>query len=133
MLILKMKIKKLLLFTAFLEFTVGLALFLIPAILISLLFGIESTDNLIFLGRFAGICLICFSMACWQRKDGADGKVNSPAVNSMFIYNLLIAVYLLYLKFSVGLDGSLLLPAGIYHTSITLVYISLMINEKKKS
>lgn len=128
-----MKLKKLLLFTAFLEFTVGLALFLIPAILISLLFGIESDINLNIVGKFAGICLISFSLACWQRKDGADGKINKPAVNSMFVYNLLVAVFLWYLKFSVGLDGSLLIPAGIYHTLITVIYIFLMIKEKKIS
>lgn len=128
-----MKLKKLLLFTAFLEFTVGLVLFLIPATLISLLFGIESDNNLNIVGRFAGICLITFSIACWQRKNSEDGKINKPAVNSMFIYNLLVAAFLLYLKFSTGLNGSLLLPAGIYHSLITVIYVFLMIKENKNS
>jgi hypothetical protein len=56
-------------------------------------------------------------LACWPNREDATPQ----AIWTLFAYNLLVAFYLLYLRFGAGFDGYLLWPACALHTTFALL------------
>ena len=113
--------RKILCFAAIVEVGTGLILMIDPAIVVKLLIGSEVSGSATLLGRCFGIALLALGLACWP--SGKNAESGSPAVRGMFVYNLLIALFLVYL-FKVGhLGGILLWPAVVLHAVVALFLI----------
>ena len=103
--------KKLLALAAFSEAATGLALFILPSLVVRLLFGAELTGVSIPVARVLGIALIGLGAACWP----------GPALLGMLTYGALVMLYLLYLGVRGEWVGPLLWPAVVLHAVLTLL------------
>jgi hypothetical protein len=114
-------LRKLLTFTAIVEFGTGLVALIDPAILITLLLGLETSNAGTLLGRFFGIALISLSLACWPGR-----QENPPAFQpfrGILLYNAVVALYLAYLGAIAHIGGPLLWPAVALHAVVALLLI----------
>lgn len=109
--------KMLLAVASTIEAVTGLALLLMPALVLMLLLGKHVSSPLL-LARVAGLGLLSLGFACWPRVEAT-----LPAVRAMLIYNLLAATYLAYLQFSDHYPGKLLLPALALHAILSVLFL----------
>ena len=101
--------KNALTFAAVAEAATGLALLIVPALVVHLLFGEELTGVAIPVARVAGIAVIALAIACWP----------GPPLVGMLTYSALVMLYLAYLGFAEGLTGVFLWPAVALHVILT--------------
>jgi hypothetical protein len=97
--------------SAAIEAATGITLIAVPDFAARLLLGTGLSDSGDAVFRLTGIALLSLSLACWP--GGRD--TGKPAVRALFIYNLLAAVYLGYLRVGGGFAGVLLWPAAALH------------------
>ena len=100
--------KKALIFVAIAEALTGLALLLVPSLVVQLLLGEQPSGVAIPVARVAGIAVVGLGVACWP---------GPPSVG--MIYSALVALYLAYLGAACGYPGVLLWPAAILHLVLT--------------
>ena len=98
-----------LIFAAVGEAATGLALLIVPSLVGQLLLGQDLSAIAVPIARVAGIALIGLGLACWP----------GPPIVGMLTYSALVALYLAYLGFAVGLAGILLWPAVVVHSILT--------------
>ena len=103
--------KKVLTLAAVIEAATGVALMVVPSLVVRLLFGAELTGVSIPVARVTGIALIALGIACWP----------GPALLGMLTYGALATAYLLYLAFRGEWVGPLLWPAVALHAILTLL------------
>ena len=103
--------KKVLVLAAIGEAATGLALLILPSLVVRLLFGAELTGVSIPVARVLGIALIGLGTACWP----------GPALLGMLTYGALVTLYLLYLGIRGEWVGPLLWPAVVLHAVLTLL------------
>jgi hypothetical protein len=111
-----MTTKTLVTFASGLEIATGVALSLSPTFVVRVLFGAGLSDGGIAVGRVGGFALLSLATACWPHKDAL-----APATRAMFLFNLLTAVYLGYLKVGAGFVSYLLLPACLLHAVMAVL------------
>ena len=116
--------KKLLVFAALSEGSLGLILLVYPPIVVRLLFGAEIVGPGIWVSRFAGIALIGLVVACWP-----DSNPVRPFFG-MSIYSTLAMLYLAYVGVNGGM-GILLWPAVAVHAGLSLLLVRAWWNEGK--
>jgi hypothetical protein len=102
--------KKVLIVAAAGEAATGLALLIVPSLVGQLLLGEDLTGVAIPVARVAGIALIGLGVACWP----------GPPLVGMLTYSALVALYLAYLGFAVGLTGIFLWPAVALHAILSV-------------
>lgn len=107
--------KNLLVLTSIIESATGFVLIIIPSIAIQLLFGVDATGLALIVSRFSGICLISLGIACWP------GQIFNQPLRAMFIYNLLVAIFFIYIGLSSLLVGILLWPVAILHLGFAVL------------
>ena len=113
--------------TALIEGATGLALSFIPALVISALLGLTTTDpSLILISRIGGIGLIVLAIACWVSRGATHALT---MVRVMTGYNVLSMVGLVYMGYARGMNGPGLWPAVLLH----LVLLGWCISELKKT
>lgn len=111
-----MKTKSLLILTALAEVGTGLALFVMPALIVELLLGegLTSPPALV-LGRVTGAALIAIGVACWlARNDGRSGA-RTGLLAGLLIYNLAVPILLLHALLASMMHGIALWPASVAH------------------
>jgi hypothetical protein len=91
------------------EAATGMALLIVPSLVGQLLLGKDLTGIAIAVARVAGIALIALGIACWP----------GPPLVGMLTYSALVARYLAYLDFAVGLTGIFLWPAVALHAVLS--------------
>jgi hypothetical protein len=106
--------------SAIAEAATGIVLAVDPALVTSLLFGVDAARHWTPLGRVAGVALLALGLACWPATEVAGER--TPAARAMLVYNPLIASYLVYLA-TVGVAGILLWPAVAWHGIVTLLLL----------
>ena len=112
---------RILVFAAIVEVGTAVVLIIDPAIVATLLLGVEVSDVGTLLGRCFGIALLALGLACWPDREHAE--TGSPAFRAMLVYNVLIALFLVYL-FKVGhLGGVLLWPGVVLHAVVALLLV----------
>ena len=111
--------RKVLVFAAIVEFGTGIAFMADPAIVVSLLLGVDVTGVGVPLGRCFGIALLALGIACWPNRKSETGS--RPALRAMLIYNVLIAAYLAWLGTAAHMGGILLWPAVVLHAGVPLL------------
>lgn len=99
--------KNVLLFSAVAEVTTGLVLMFDPAIVVRLLFGVETPGVAPLLARCFGVAVLALGLA--------------PALKALLLYNAFIALYLAYLGSSGQATGPLLWPVVAVHAAIPLL------------
>lgn len=112
--------KLLLLFTALIEAATGLALLVVPAIVVKLLLGAEISGAAIPLGRVAGVALLALGVACWLARGDLQSRAARGLVAAMFLYNLGAVAILGNAGIQSQTVGIALWPAVILHAVMTV-------------
>jgi hypothetical protein len=99
-----------------LEAATGVAVILSPTLVVRVLFGVGLSEGGIAVGRVGGFALLSLAIACWPRNN-----TPAQATEALFVFNVLTALYLGYLKVGVGFVTYFLLPACILHTVLALL------------
>ncbi len=111
---------KLLAFASVVEFGTGIAVILVPALVVNLLVGLQIAADGTLLARCFGIALLGLSFACWPGK-GIDGS--AAAFRGMLIYNASISIYLTYLGVFEHMYGLLLWPGVVLHAIVAILLV----------
>ena len=106
--------KKLLAVTVVLEVVTGMALIVVPSLVVKLLFGADIAGIAIVTSQFAGLALMSLGVACWPRGSA------SSALYGMLTYSSLATLGLLYVILGTKWNGPLLWPAVVLHAALTL-------------
>ena len=113
--------KSLLIVTAALEGPTGLALLVVPAVVISVLLGSAlDAPRALVVGRVAGVALLALSTACWLARKDADSGAARGLITGMLLYNIGVAAVLVYAALGVGLCGIGLWPAVVAHAGLAI-------------
>lgn len=107
--------KKLLAVAAVAEVVTGMALLVVPSLVVKLLFGAGIAEIGGVTSRFAGLALIALGVACWP--FGSAPR----ALYGMFTYSSLATLGLLYLALGGKWNGPVLWPAVVLHALLTLL------------
>ena len=108
-------LKKLLALSAIAEAATGLALLVVPSLVVKLLFGADIAGIGVVTSQFAGVALIALGVACWPCGSA------SSALYGMLTYSSLATLGLLYLALGGKWNGPLLWPAVVLHAVLTLL------------
>jgi hypothetical protein len=119
-------VRRVLAASAIAEAATGIVLAVAPALVTSLLFGVDASLHWTPFARVAGVALLALGLACWPGADTV--RERTPAARAMLAYNPLIAAYLIYLA-TVGVAGILLWPAVAAHAIVTLLLFAAWRNE----
>ena len=103
--------KNALTFAAIAEAATGLALLIVPSLVVQLLLREQLTGVAIPVARVAGIALVGLGIACWP----------GPPLVGMLTYSALVTLFLAYLGFAGGLTGVLLWPVVVLHFILTVL------------
>jgi hypothetical protein len=101
----------LLLVTALLEASVGLALLGTPSLLVSVLFGAgldSSTGTAI--ARVAGAALLSLGLICWSARNDPKSHAARGIVQALLLYNAVSVAVFIHAHFALGLSGIGLWP-----------------------
>jgi hypothetical protein len=109
----------LLILSAAIEFATGIALIAAPDLVAHVLLGDGLSSSGVAVARLTGIALLSLGLGCWPGRDHATAH----ATWALFIYNLLAAIYLGYLRVAGGFAGYLLWPACALHAVMTLLLV----------
>lgn len=99
--------------TAIFEILTGVALLVVPALVIRLLLGGEPEPGALQVARVAGLALVGLGIACWP----------GPPIAGMLVYGIGVALGLAMLGITGAASGVLLWPAVLLH----LVLIAAMV------
>ena len=95
---------------------------LAPGLVAQLLFGTEVAGVGVAYGRLLGMTLLALVIACWPQADA----VPRPALHAVLAYNLLAALYLVWLGVAHRPTGILLWPAVVEHVLVTVLLAARM-------
>jgi hypothetical protein len=101
---------------AALEATAGCALIANPDLFVQLLIGASLSHGGIVVGRVGGFALLSLGLACWPGKDAT-----AQSTLALFTYNLLVALYVVFLSVVGGFVGYLLWPTCALHALLALL------------
>jgi hypothetical protein len=114
-----MKTKPLLLLSSSLELVTGIALMASPTLVANLLFSAGLTPPGEAAARVGGFGLFSLAIATLPRGEGDHAQ----STTALFLYNLMAAPYLSYLKFSGEFNGPLLLVACVLHGLLAVLFL----------
>ena len=103
---------RLLALAAVAEAATGLALVVIPPLVVWLLFGVELTDVSLSIARVTGMALLGLGIACWP---------GCTPLYGMLTYSAFATLYLGYVAIRGDLVGLLLWPAVVLHAALTVL------------
>jgi len=106
---------RLLAIAAVAEVVTGVALIVVPSLVVKLLFGAFIADIAVITSQFAGLALLALGVACWPCRSA------SSALHGMLTYGSIATLGLLYLVLSGKWNGPLLWPAVVVHAVLTLL------------
>jgi hypothetical protein len=93
--------------TALIEVGAGLALVVLPALVIGLLLGVrEPSPEALAVGRLGGAGLLAIGLACWLARDDRGSRSQHGLLWAMLVYNVGACGVL-------GFAGSMLSMAGV--------------------
>jgi hypothetical protein len=106
-------------FSACVEAVTGLVLIIDPSVVAWLLLGTELSAGGQAVGRVAGFALLALGLACWPQRE-LRGPATA-AVRGLLTYNVLAAVFFLYVGFRHEFMGLLLWPAAGLHAALAIL------------
>jgi len=113
--------KSLLIVTAAAEMATGLALLVLPSLVVSLLLGGSlDTPAAQVVARMTGAALLSLGVACWLARNDEMSRAAVGVVAAMLLYNVAAVSVLLYASIGLGLSGIGLWPAVILHVALAV-------------
>ena len=106
--------RNVLLFSAGVEGVTGIGLIAAPARVLRVLLASDLTGTGPIVARFFGVGLLALALAVWPRTV----EVTAQPVRAMLVYNMLLAVYLVWIGVAEHLVGPLLWPAVVGHAAV---------------
>jgi hypothetical protein len=107
---------RLLKLTALIEAATGVALMVVPSVVVRLLLGSPlDTSAAVILSRVAGVALFALGVACWLARDDAQSRAARGLVAAMLLYNVATVAVLAFAGIGFGLHGAALWPAVVLH------------------
>jgi len=100
-------------FASAVEFATGIAALIGPVLVVRLLLGEDVEGVGVAVARCFGVALFSLGLACWP----TGAPVRSAAFLAMLVYNVVIALFLVYLA-ATGVSAPLLWPAIVLHAVI---------------
>jgi hypothetical protein len=94
------------------EVVTGMALIVVPSLVIRMLFGTDIAGVAVITSQFAGLALFALGVACWPLFGACCG---------MLTYSSLATLGLLYLALNGKWNGPLLWPAVVLHAVLALL------------
>ena len=113
-----MKTKSLLHISCLIELATGIALLIVPNLVASILLGSALNTTGEAVTRVGGFGLLSLGIACWPRGETLDIQ---PLLG-LTLYNLGAGCLLSYLRISGDFTSIFLLPAGILHLILFLLF-----------
>jgi hypothetical protein len=110
---------KLIAVAAAIEVAAGLILIVSPPLVARLMLNADLNAAGEAIGHVAGFGLLGLGLAGWPASAQADGK--SAAVRGLLAYNVLGAIFFIYLGIQGTLVGMLLWPAAVLHTVLAIL------------
>jgi len=104
--------------SAAIEAATGVALIAAPDFVARLLLGVDLSASGVAVARVGGFALLSLGLACWP----TAGDATPSSVRALFVYNLLAALYLGYLRVSGKFLAFLLWPACGLHGLLALLF-----------
>jgi len=121
---------RLLTLTAFLEVGTGLALLVVPSVVVQLLLSSPlETSVAVTLGRVAGAALLALGVACWLARDDTQSSAARGLVAAMTLYNVGAVVILGAVGIGSQPLGIALWPAVILHSVMALWCIARLVRK----
>ena len=121
--------RSLLTITALIEGVTGLALAIMPSLVVTILLGTSLTDGSgILIARLAGAALITIAIACWLSRSNTQSAV---MVKAMLGYNVFSIVLLVYAALVERMSGPGLWPAVLVHFGL-LIWCLLSLTRRVK-
>ena len=115
-----MKTGLLLITTAIIEFSTGIALMLFPARTTELLLNSAmDTQSGIIVCRVAGAAIIAISVMCWMSRKDKGSIAGTGLLTGMLLYNIIVGGVLIYAGFDLQFSVILLI-AIIVHLALTV-------------
>ena len=109
---------RLLALTALIEAATGLALLVVPSVVVKLLLGAEISGTAIPLGRVASVALLALGVACWLAGGDIQSRAAKGLIVAMLMYNLGVASILAVAGIHSQMIGIALWPAVILHIAM---------------
>jgi hypothetical protein len=106
---------RLLALTALIEAVTGLALLVVPDVVVRLLLGAEISGAAIPLGHVAGVALLALGVACWLAGDDTKSRAGKGLVVAMLVYNAGAVIILGAAGIQLPTAGIALWPAVVLH------------------
>ena len=111
----------LLVVTAASEAATGLALLLLPSMVVSLLLGATlDTPSGAVVARVAGAALLALGTACWLARNDQQSAAAKGLIAALLVYNAATVAVLVYAAYGLALSGIGLWPAIIVHVALAV-------------
>jgi hypothetical protein len=102
-----------------LECATGLGLFLMPGIVIGLLFGpTQPVPETLLLARLGGAALLAIGVVSWGAGTFHRSRASLSLLMGITLYNGFAAAVLAYAALGLNIQGVLLWPAVLYHAAL---------------
>jgi len=102
--------------TSIIEAATGLALMVVPSVVVQLLLGSPlDASAAVTLGRVAGAALLALGVACWLAREDTQSRAARGLVAAMLLYNVATVAVLAFAGIALGLHGVALWPAVVLH------------------
>ena len=116
-----MRLKELFLVTAIVEIATGLALLGLPAVVLASLLGIQvAAEETLVVSRIAGAALLAIGVTSALTRDDTRSPTQRGVLIGILLYDVLVALLLVYSALAVQLAGPALWPAVVLHTVLTI-------------
>ncbi|MGC2450770.1 MAG: hypothetical protein WA477_24210 [Candidatus Sulfotelmatobacter sp.] len=113
--------KTLLIVKSVVEVGAGLALLLVPSMVVSLALGIPlERPGVIALARFVGVVLLAVGIACWMARNHSGSRGAIGLIVGLLAYDVSVVALLLVARLAEQLSGIALWPAVFLHSGLGL-------------
>jgi hypothetical protein len=93
----------------------------LPSLLSMLLLGSSLTTPVeLVLARTAGVALLTLGVACWLARDDVQSRAAIGVIGAMLLYNIGVALLLVYAALGLVLSGILLWPFVLVHLGMAI-------------
>jgi hypothetical protein len=120
----------LILVCAVLETGTGLALLMLPRLVVRVLLGAALLGAGVATSRLCGVALISFGLACWPEWEATPERLDRRAVRALLVYNASATAYLACLMALDGYRGLLLVPAIAIHAVLAALLARTVVSTK---
>jgi len=114
-------VKNLLIATAGIEAATGLALLVLPSLVVSLLLGTSlDAPAALVVARVGGAALLAIGVACWLARNDQQSRAATGLVAALLLYNIAAVAVLIYAGTGLSLSGIGLWPAVVLHAALAI-------------